>query len=70
MILRIPVTRVYEVQLDDENWTSPQSTRSAICHAQDLTAEQIERDGSLVKTERGRAQVVNPDYSHDIPCTD
>ena len=70
MIVRIPVTRTYEVELDDARWTDPHSAHAAAQHARDLTPEQIERDGSLVDTETGCAQVVGPDYSHDIPCTD
>ena len=70
MIVRIPVTRIYEVQLDDEHWTDPRSAHAAICHARDLTPEEIESAGSLVDTATGRAQVVGPDFSHDIPFTD
>ena len=70
MIVRIPVTKTYEVQLGATNSTDPRSARSVKCRAQGLSPEQIERDGNLVNVETGEAQVIGPAYPLDIPCTD
>ena len=70
MIVRIPVTKTYEVRLAETNSTDPRSVRSVKCRARDLSPEQIERDGSLVDTETGEVEVIGPVCPYEIPCTD
>ena len=70
MIVRIPVTRTYEVELDAADAADAKAVQSAKWRARDLSAEQIEQEGNLIDTATGQAEILGLDYSQETPCTD
>ncbi len=71
MILRIPVTKVYEVHVSDEGQiATPTVVREVKWKAASWSIEQIEQRGTLVQTESGNARIVCANYPGDMPCTD
>lgn len=71
MILRIPVTKVYEVHMsDDGQIATPDVVREAKGQANSWSVEQVEERGTLVQTQTGNARIVCANYPGDMPCTD
>ena len=71
MILRIPVTKVYEVHVsDDGQIVTPNVVRDVKGEASSWSAEQVEERGTLVQTQAGHASIVCANYPGDMPCTD
>jgi hypothetical protein len=71
MILRIPVTKVYEVHVSDEGQlATPTIVREVKGEAASWSIEQIEQRGTLVQSQSGNARIVCANYPGDMPCTD
>jgi hypothetical protein len=71
MIVRIPVTRFYEVQINDRHALPTCCTPHALRQvAERLSVEQIEGEGCLVDTRAGEVQLVSNDFFDELPCTD
>ena len=71
MILRIPVTKVYEVHVTDEGQFATRSTINQVKgQASHWSVEQVEERGKLVGARTGNAAIVCADYPGDMPCTD
>lgn len=70
MIVRIPVTKTYEVELDAADADDAKAVQSAKWRVKDLSAEQIEQEGNLIDTATGQAEILGLDYSQEMPCTD
>jgi hypothetical protein len=71
MILRIPVTKVYEVHVsDDGQIATPNVVRDVKGEASSWSVEQVEERGTLVQTKAGNAKIVCANYPGDMPCTD
>ena len=71
MILRIPVTKVYEVHVSDTGQiATPTVVNEVKGQASSWSVEQIEERGTLVHTRSGDASVVCADFPGDMPCTD
>ncbi|MBL4701529.1 MAG: hypothetical protein JKX85_09755 [Phycisphaeraceae bacterium] len=73
MILRIPVTKVYEVHVTDKD-DGQLATRSIVNQvkgqASHWSVEQVQERGKLVGARTGDAAIVCADYPGDMPCTD
>ncbi len=70
MIVRIPVTRYYELNINGEHalpTPTPQAVRRV---AATLSIEEIEDEGSLVDTRTGEVQLVSNDFLDEMPFTD
>jgi len=70
MIVRIPVTKTYEVELNSADTADAKAVQSAKWRVRDLSAEQIEQEGNLIDTATGQAEILGLDYSQETPCTD
>ena len=70
MIVRIPVTRYYEVKINGRH-SLPVATPEAVRQvASRLSIKQIENEGCLVATRTGEVQLVSNDFLDEMPFTD
>jgi len=70
MIVRIPVTRFYELNINGKH-ASPTRTPDAVRQvAAKLSVEEIEGEGNLVGTRTGEIQLVSNDFFDEMPFTD
>jgi hypothetical protein len=70
MIVRIPVTKYYELNINGKHVLpapTPQAVRQV---ASRLSVEQIEGEGSLVDTRTGEVKLVGGDFLDEMPFTD
>lgn len=70
MLVRIPVTKVYQVEIDNGGTSTVRTVGQADQLARNMSIDQIEQTGTLVFSEAGRVQVIRPIDSDEWPYTD
>ena len=67
MFVRIPVTKVYQIDIDNGGTSTVRTVSQAEQLARSMTIDQIEQTGTLVLSEAGRVHVVRPIDSDEPP---
>lgn len=70
MILQIPVTKVYQVEVEGGHGEAPCAAGPKRRFVHNLSVEDIESNGVLINSMPGEACIVQDDCFDDMPCTD